>query len=330
VSGVKDSVITKSFRNWLPNARFQYNFTRFKNFSVNYNATTNQPSVSQLQPIPDISNQLYIREGNPDLRQELTHNVQGNLFLVSPYKNKNFMLFFNYRRTQNKIVNYDIVDNVGVRTTKPVNVNGVYSMTGDMNFSKPVRFLKGMFEIGNRILFSNDKQFINTQENIIKTLSMGPEISLSASVKEKLDLSFEASFNINNSKYSLSSVTDVNYLQQRYGADVDWQLPKRFFFSTDFSYTVNSQRAAGFNAKIPIWNVSISKQFMKYNRGEIKLSAFDLLNENTGINRTSNQNYIEDSRVVTLQRYFMFSFTYSLTKSGLGTGNGHGGRVIMR
>src|SRR6185436_9098663 len=105
-----------SFRNWLPNARFQYNFTRFKNFSFNYNATTRQPNVSQLQPIPDNSNPLYIREGNPDLKQEVTHTIQGNLFLVSPYKNKNFMLFFNYNRTQNRIVNYDIVDALGIRT----------------------------------------------------------------------------------------------------------------------------------------------------------------------------------------------------------------------
>jgi len=330
ISGTKDSVITKSFTNLLPNARFQYNFTRFKNFSLNYNATTNQPSMSQLQPIPDISNPLYIREGNADLKQELSHNVQGNLMLMSPYKNRNFMLFYNYRRTQNKIVNSDRVDNSGVRTTKPVNVNGVYSMMGNMNFSMPVRFLKGMFEIGNEVRFSNDKQFIEGLENTIKTLTFGPEVSLTSTVKEKLSLSFEASININNSKYSLSSANNVKYLQQRYGTDVDWELPKRFFFSTDFSYTLYSRRAQGFNSNIPIWNASISKQFMKYSRGEIKLSAFDLLNKNTGINRSSNMNYIEDSRVNTLQRYFMLTFTYSLTKSGLATG-GHGGmRVIAR
>jgi hypothetical protein len=286
--------------------------------------------MSQLQPVPDISNPLYIRIGNPGLEQELTHNIQGNLFLMSPYKNRNFMVFYNYRRTQNKIVNYDVVDNLGVRSTKPVNVNGVYSMTGDMNYSMPVRFLKGMFEIGNRVSFSNDKQFINGQENTIKTLSLGPEISVSASVKEKLNLSFEAAYTINNSTYSLSSAGDIKYLQQRYGTDVEWELPKGFFFSTDFSYTINSRRAEGFNTSIPIWNAGISKQFMKYNRGEIKLSAFDLLNENTGISRTSNMNYIEDSRVNTLQRYFMLTFTYSLTKSGLTKGAGAGVRMITR
>ena len=331
ISDIKDSVIKKSFHNLLPNARFQYNFTRFKNFSFNYNATTRQPSLSQLQPIPDNSNQLYIREGNPNLKQELTHMVQGNLFLMSPYKNKNFMMFFNYSRTQNRIVNYDVVDSVGVRTTKPVNVNGVYATTGDMNYSMPVRFLKGMFEIGNRVSFNNDKQFINTQENTIRSLTVVPELSLSASYKDKLNVSFETAFTFSSSKYSLDEANNVKYLQQRYGADLDWEMPKQFFLSTDFSYTINSQRADGFNGKIPLWNASLSKQFMKYSRGEIKLSVFDILNENTGVNRTSNQNYIEDSRVNTLQRYFMVTFTYSLTKSGLAAGNGgHGGKMIVR
>jgi hypothetical protein len=135
--------------------------------------------------------------------------------------------------------------------------------------------------------------------------------------------------NISQSKYSLDAANNVKYLQQRYGADLDWEMPKRFFFSTDFSYTINSQRADGFNGKIPIWNASISKQFMKYSRGEIKLSAFDMLNENTGVTRTSNQNYIEDSRVNTLQRFFMLTFTYSLTKSGLATGGHGGGMKVM-
>jgi hypothetical protein len=284
-----------------------------------------------LQPVPDNSNPLYIRLDNPDLKQELTHTVSGNLYLMSPFRNKNFMMYFSAQSTQNKIVNYDVIDSVGIRTTRPVNVNGVYSMMGDVNYSLPVRFLKGMFEVGNRVSYNHGKQFINTFENTIKAFSAGPEISISASYKEKFNISFEASLSINKTNYSLQSALNTKYLQQRYGADLDWEMPKRFFFATDFSYTINTQRAAGFNAKIPIWNASFSKLFMKYNRGEIKISAFDLLNKNIGINRTSNLNYIEDSRVNTLQRFFMLSFTYSLTKSGLSTGGDHGGgRVIMR
>ena len=62
-----------------------------------------------------------------------------------------------------------------------------------------------------------------------------------------------------------------------------------------------------------------------------KLSVFDLLDQNVGISRTSNQNYIEDSRVKNLQRFFMLSFTYSLSKNGLSMqGSGGPGFRIMR
>jgi hypothetical protein len=122
-----------------------------------------------------------------------------------------------------------------------------------------------------------------------------------------------------------------NYLSQEYSTSFDWQLPKLFFLSTEFTYTINSQRTAGFNTKVPIWNASISKQFLRYNRGELKFSAADLLNKNIGVSRTTNQNYIEDSRVNILRRFFMLSFTYSLSKTGLNNAGGGGGmRVITR
>jgi hypothetical protein len=137
-------------------------------------------------------------------------------------------------------------------------------------------------------------------------------------------------YSINNTQYSLESTADNNYLSQEYETSVEWQLPKNFFFSTDITYTINSQRAAGFNTNVPMWNASFSKQFLEYNRGEIKITATDLLNRNTGISRSTSQNYIEDREVNTLRRYFLLSFTYSLSKAGLNTGGPGGGFRIMR
>ena len=124
---------------------------------------------------------------------------------------------------------------------------------------------------------------------------------------------------------------NTNYLSQEYNASLDWEMPKGFFFSTDFMYTINSQRAAGFNIKVPLWNASISKQMLKFNRGELKFAVRDLLNKNVGISRNTNNNYIEDARVLTLRQFFLLSFTYSLSKTGLNNAGGSGGmRVITR
>jgi hypothetical protein len=331
-SGTKDSVISKTFRNLLPNARFQYNISRFKSFSVTYGANTTQPSMSQLQPVPDLTNALYIRNGNPGLKQEYNHNIQANLNLLSPYKNKNLFLFFTMQATKNKIVNYDSVNlQTGVRYTKPVNVNGIYNFNSNISYSMPVRFLKGTIEVGGRAGYFKGKQFINSFASNTKTWTLGPQIRLDMNPNDKLNISLSTNLDYNITKYSLQSAMNSNYLSQEYSTSFDWQLPKLFFLSTEFTYTINSQRTAGFNTKVPIWNASISKQFLRYNRGELKFSAADLLNKNIGVSRTTNQNYIEDSRVNILRRFFMLSFTYSLSKTGLNNAGGGGGmRVITR
>jgi hypothetical protein len=332
ISGNKDSVISKTFRNYLPNARFQYNFTRFKSLALSYNTATNQPTMAQLQPVPDNSNSLIIKEGNPDLKQEYNHNIMGHLNLMSPYKNKNLFMFFNMQLTQNKIVNYDSVNlQTGIRRTKPVNVNGVYNLNSNISYSMPVHFLKGSVEISSNTGLFKTKQFINRVGNDIRTFSIGPDLRLDMNPTEKLNMGVEAGLNYNKTKYSLQSALNTNYLSQEYSASLDWEMPKQFFFSTDFTYTINSQRAAGFNTKVPLWNASISKQVLKYNRGEIKFAARDLLNRNIGISRNTNNNYIEDSRVKTLRQFFLLSFTYSLSKTGLNNaGSGGGMRMITR
>jgi len=337
ISGTKDSLISKTFRNVLPNARFQYNFTRFKNVSIAYNTSTNQPSMSQLQPVPDNSNALNIREGNPDLKQEYMHQAQLQMHLVSPYKNKNLFVFLTTQATQNKIVNYDSINlQTGVRKTKPVNVNGVYNINGNISYSMPVRLVKGNVEFSAGVGKNRGKQLTNTiggqtVTNTINTISLNPDIRLETNLTEKLNISIGAGLSFYKTKYSLQSALNNSYFSQEYSTSLDWEMPKRFFFSTDFTYSINSNRAAGFNTKIPLWNASISRQMLNFNRGELKFSARDLLNKNVGISRNTSNNYIEDSRVLTLKQFFLLSFTYSLSKTGLNNAGGGGGmRVITR
>ena len=336
-TGSKDSLIGKTFRNILPTARFQYNFSRFKSFSLTYNTATNQPTMQQLQPVPDNSNSLNIREGNPDLKQEFNQTAQAHLTIVSPYKNKNLFMMVNMQATKNKIVNYDSISlQTGVRRTKPVNVNGVYTLNTNFSYSMPVRFLKGSLELSSGGGYNRGKQLVNNLSgkivtNTIKTLTIGPDVRLDMTPSNKLSIGIGAGINYNKIKYSLQSAQNTNYLSQEYTASLDWEMPKGFFFSTDFSYTINSQRAAGFNTKVPLWNASISKQMLKFNRGELKFAARDLLDKNIGINRNTNNNYIEDSRVLTLRQFFLLSFTYSLSKTGLNNaGSGGGMRVMMK
>ena len=237
--------------------------------------------------------------------------------------------------TENKISSYDSVNlSTGVRKSRPVNVNGVYNINSNISYSMPLRFMKASLELSSVTGFNQNKQFINNQfgeavENTIKTFSAGPEVSLDINATDKLNLGIGALVNYTRTRYTLQPLLNNTYFSQEYDVSLDWELPKGFFLSTEFTYTINSQRAAGFNTKVPLWNAAISKQMLKYNRGELKLSGRDLLDKNIGISRNTNNMYIEDTRVMTLRRFFMLSFTYSLSKTGLNNAGG-GMRVITR
>jgi hypothetical protein len=233
--------------------------------------------------------------------------------------------------TINKIVNYDSLNpQTGVRFSLPVNVNGVYTMNSNISYSMPARFLKGTVEVGGRTSYLRGKQFINSLSNNTGTWILGPELSLDMNPHNKINISVGASLNYNTTRYSLQSVMNNSYLSQEYNASFDWQLPSSFFMATDFSYTINRQKAQGFNTMVPLWNASLSKQFLHYNRGELKFSVTDLLNKNVVISHTSNANYIDDSRTNSLRRFFMLSFTYSLSKTGLNNAGSGVRQMILR
>ncbi len=317
-----DSVISKTFENLLPSARFQYAFSKFKRVSFTYSTSTRQPDISQMQPVADNSNPLNIKIGNPDLKQEYSHNLQSNLEWVNPYKNRNFFVFLTAQFIRSRIVNSDSTDSVGIKTSIPVNVNGSYITNSRISYSMPLRFLKSSLEISGSFGYNEGRQYINGIRNKTRSIGLTPELRLDMIPTQKLSVSLGALFSYSETKYSIQRNFDAKYFRQEYNMEVDWEMPHRFFFSTDFTYTVNSQRASEFNVKQPVWNASLSRQVFRFNRGEIKLAVMDLLNRNLGINRIAEQNYIEDSRVKTLRRFFMLSFTYSLNKTGLNNAGG--------
>jgi hypothetical protein len=333
ISNIKDSVINKGFSNLLPNARFQYYFSKFKNILVNYSTSTNQPNITQLQPVPDNSNPLYVKLGNPNLKQEFMSTLRVNASFVNPYKNRNFFVFLTARQTNNKIVNYDKINELGVDSVRPVNVNGVYTVNGTLSWGFPVRFLKGSLDLSSNIAYDKGKQLVGDavnkiQINKINTITLGPQVRLDMSPGENLNLSLTGGLNYSKSRYSIESARNSKFINQEYAAQIDWQLPKRFFFSSDLNYSIYNYMS-GFNTRVPLWSAYISKQMLHFNRGELKFSVNDILDKNVRINHNANQNYIEDSRVNSLRRFFLLSFTYSLSKTGLDKG-GPGMKFIAR
>lgn len=326
-SHLKDSAfrVKQHFTNLLPIANFNYNFSRTKTLRLDYSTSTSQPTAKQLQPVQDISDPLNVIAGNPELKQSYTHTASLQFFNAIPAQQKNLFVFLNYTALANAIVYSDQITASGARTSMPVNANGVYSLNANVDRGFRIKKLNTRVDVGLNAGYNQSVNFINNAKNKTRTLSVMPRINAGYSYKELLELNIGARVSYNNARYSLQPSLNNNYWRQVYEMDATLNLPAGITVGTEFSYSAYTGRSNGYNTRIALWNASISKQVLKSKKGEVKLSAFDLLNQNIGVDRNGNSTYVEDVQYKTLQRYFTLGFTYSLQKAGSG-----GPRAVIR
>ena len=320
--------LSQSFQDILPNANFRYNFSQTKNLNIDYRTSTNQPSITQLQPVLDQSNINRQVIGNPDLKRSYVHNLNIRFFSSKILAGKNFFSTLNASTTNNSIVNYDSVLPNRTILSKPVNVNGAYRINGTVNYGFGIKKLNSRLSFGLNGGFNNSISYANGQLNTIVTKSTGPSMTYSYIMDDVIDISLSARYSYSKTNNEINASLNTNYLTKIFGADMTNYLPFNIVLNQSLNYAINSGRAEGFNTAVPIWNASFSKFFMKNKRAEIKMSAFDLLNKNIGISRNVSQNQIVDRSYNVINQYFLLSFTYSLQKSGLGGGARPGAMMI--
>src|SRR5690606_22640102 len=87
-------------------------------------------------------------------------------------------------------------------------------------------------------------------------------------------------------------------------------------FNNDINNQNYSGLTDGFNQNFWLWNMAVAKKFLKNDKGELRLSVFDLLNQKQRITRTVTESYIDVHRTQVVKQYFMLTFTMNLKNFG--------------
>ena len=310
-----DQLISNSFQNFLPSMRFNYSFSNTKNLTFNYQTSVNEPSIQQLQPVINNSDPLNIYIGNPELRPAYVHSwrVNYNSFDMGKSINIFTSAFFNF--TENAIVNAQTIDERLVRSTQPVNVKN--NMMGNVMFNVgfPIKALKSRFNLGPNLTYNKGLNLLNNFEENIQTQNIGGNIRYDYNFKEFVNIGLSANLSRQSTSYDFNTLQNQLFFNKTFKSEVGINFLKNYTFAGSFSYLNFTSKTTDFNQSLPLLNLSMSRFLLKNQKGELKISGQNLLNQSLGVSQRAEVNFVEQIVTNNLGRFVMLSFVYKLNSN---------------
>lgn len=335
-----DTTLTLNVFNWSPNARIDFNFSDYQMLRFNYRGQSNQPSISQMMPIPDNSNPQKITLGNMALAPSFTHNIGAMYRSTDTETFASFDANANVRYNASSIVNARWNDRNGVQYSVPVNNNeGTFSANTFLMFNSPIgqsgfsvmSFTNGNFSNGvsfvgkdDQIISDNPASYLDIEHNFTRngyrTVSAGENLRLIYR-NDLLEVSVNGGTRYSQTWYDVNEESKPATWTSNVGGNFILNSDV-ININTNARYSFYNGYGSDFNDPTFVWNAEISKQLFK-NRFTIAVKAYDILNQSRNTYRTTMDDYVLDTRNNTLGRYVILSLTYRFGTFG-GRG-GHGG-----
>ncbi len=322
------SQVSRAFSNILPNLMWRKKLSEKSNIRLMYRSGTDEPSVTQLQEAVNNNNLLFMRTGNPDLKQEYTHRVMGRYTFTNSARGQSFMANIYLQQTSDYIGNAifnattdsllynSIVLNRGSQLSKPVNMDGYWSVRSFFTYGMPLRFIKSNLNWNAGYSYAMTPGQIDKQENLSNTQNYNLGAVLASNVSEYVDFTLSYSANFNRVKNSIDPNRNDNFFSESAGFQVTLLSKSGWFLQNDVSQQSYRGLSDSYNQRFWLWNAGAGKKFLKNQKADLRITVFDLLKQNRSINRTSTVSYIEDRQTQVLQQYFMLTFSYRLRNFG--------------
>lgn len=311
---------TTAVRNSLtiePSAKFSWKMNSGMNLELNYSYKTVRPELLQTIGYRDMSDPLFIIEGNPGLKDNHTNEFQFAYKAVIPSRQLSIGFNAKYSTSDHSNItalSYDPATNV--YTSRPETVTGSRMWEVILNYDHG---------LGNYFRLQNDLKV--TGGRYYGYLTMQPTheehiLNRQTSVhpKDKLTVSFDhnwikasvfAELNADRLRFSQSASQNTTLWDNNFGMEFEANY-RNFVFTTGLTeYMRRGYISSGMNRDCLLWGASITWKILK-NKGSIRLFADDILNQDDW--RWSSQTAYQQTNEWqdTLHHYIGVSFTYHL------------------
>lgn len=308
---------------FVPIGSLAYQFSQTKRLRIFYTGTSQQPTPTQLEPVPDYTNPLRVNLGNPELKPEFDNHFIINYNNFSNLTGRSFFFNLNTNIVAHNIATNTIQPDTGkVIYYKPVNANGYYTASGNVNFSQPFRNREFILTVGAKTNYTHDPEYFNDTVNLGQTWTPTGTIRFEMDKGSWMEVIAGVAYSVNSSTYSLANSSAASSTGMVNSNTSNWQFAqsarfdflKRLSFRYDFIYTLNQ----GYNSQIGNKPVTLINAVLESRWLDEKLIAAvqvnDLLNDNKNFTQSGGGGQIVQSQSNILQRFFMFTLTYKFAK----------------
>jgi len=289
------------------------------NLNLRYNLDVEQPYLSQMQPIVNRTNPLYIYSGNPYLKPSKTHRINAYLYKYFTDQRININVNYGLNYTQNGTAQQRTVNAAdGAQTSKPINVDGNYYSYAYVSFSKSFNRKKDwQLSLHSNVQTNTNRNYfvLNNIQSEQKSYSLNYTQRASFGWKELFEISPSYRISWNKSSAQQNTQRNNEYFRHELSADLTARWPKKILWTGSYAYRYNGQLNNSFSKTTNLVNATVSYMMMKKDQGEIRLAVFDLLNQNNGVASYTYNNYITDQNNIVLKQYFMLSYIYKFNKT---------------
>lgn len=301
----------QNFVNFFPSANVSYKYKGNSSIRFNYNGSTKQPTIDQLQPLRNNQNFFNQIVGNPNLKQSFTNSFSFSQNSYDILTETYIYQSLNFRTTANQISsNKDIDPDNAKTTTKAINTNGNFNLNYYFTYGFKIKKLELDTNFSPSISYSKQVISINNQQNKTSNLNSNFSVRISKTVEKKYDISINNEFSNNRNATTLNSeIKSFNTNNLSLEASVYFK--EKWKLSTDYNLNTR-QKTEDFNSNLTnqLWNARLQRTF-KNDEFTAYFMVRDILNQNIGIERYNYGNSIGEEQNDRLKRYAMIGFTWN-------------------
>ena len=298
-----------NFWDVLPQISYRHKFSNSQRLRLNYKTNSRQPSLNQLQPVQNNANPNKISEGNPNLVPDYTHMLSASYNHWKGLTGSYVWSNLTHRTVFNAFSTEVTYDSLGRSISKSINVDqqqfNNLNLGGKVPLGNSPLGLRGGFYTSYNIT----KNIIDGLENTTKTFSNTTELSIEYET-DSIFLEFGAEYSYSKPNNSLPFYNNRPFTTQNYYGEVSFELPWNMEFEMSAEYTINNQWADGYNISFLLIDCYLGKRFLENENLILAIEGNDILNQNTMVQRSVQNNMIIDDRTTIISRYFLLKLTY--------------------